>query len=70
MICRSSAKRSLILPSGQELICSRPLNRCVPPFMQTRVHTRHTATGPDLHPKMLASAGGKEQMEWLGSVED
>lgn len=41
-----------------------------PIHADTRAHTRHTATGPDLHPRMLASAGGKEQMEWLGSVQD
>lgn len=38
---------------------------CVPICTDTRVHTRHTAVSPDLHPMMLASTG-KEQMDWLG----
>lgn len=52
---------------SQELICSRPLNRCVSPFAQTHVYTHiHiTAVSPDLHPTTLASTG-KEQMDWLG----
>lgn len=38
---------------------------CVPICTDTRVHTRHTAVRPDLHPTMLASTG-KEQMDRLG----
>lgn len=38
---------------------------CVPICTNTRVHTRHTAVSPDLHPTMLASTG-KEQMDRLG----
>lgn len=30
-----------------------------PIHADTRAHTRHTATGSDLHPRMLASAGGE-----------
>lgn len=43
VICKSSAKqRSLIRPLSQELICTRPLNRCVSPFAQTHVYTHAT----------------------------
>lgn len=67
-VCKSAAKRrSLILPVGQELICSRTLNRCAPPFTQTHVHTHHTAMGPDLHPSGLGSAGeGADGVAGLG----
>lgn len=32
-----------------------PEQMCVPICTDTRVHTRHTAVSPDLHPVMLAS---------------
>lgn len=71
VICKSTAKRrSLILPSGQELICSRALNRCVP-------HSgKHTCTHTTQQPWALTFTQrcwplqGKEQMEWLGLAGD
>lgn len=39
-----------------------------PIHADTRAHTRHTATGPDLHPRMLASAGeGADGVAGLGA---
>lgn len=70
-ICKSTAKRrSLILPAGQELICSTALNRCVPPFTQTHVPTHTTQPWALTFIQRYWPLQGKKQMEWLGLAQD